>query len=229
MQTTDPVQAKGLLITLEGLEGSGKTTQVRLLRHALADRQVSAVFTREPGGTEIGEQIRALLHDPGNRAMVPEAEILLYSASRAQHVAEVIRPALARGMLVISDRFAEATLAYQGYGRGLDLDVLERITRFATGGLQPDLVIYLDIDVEAGLARKRGDQYGEWNRMDQQGTDFYRRVRAGYLNLARQRAANWLVVDGTLPIETIHATILPHVMALVGDRPRSPGTADADS
>ncbi len=213
----------GVLITLEGSEGSGKSTQLALLHQALEERGVPALFTREPGGTPIGEQIRAVLHDPRNRAMVAEAEILLYSASRAQHVAETIRPALARGMLVVSDRFSEATMAYQGYGRGLDLGTLERITRFATGGLQPDLVIYLDIDIEVGLQRKRNDQDGEWNRMDQQSLDFYRRVRAGYLELARQRADHWLVMDGSLPIETVHATILAHVMALVGGAP--PGAA----
>jgi len=205
----------GWFVTFEGPEGSGKSTQIGLLRQALAERGVSACFTREPGGTPIGEQIRALLHDERNSAMVPEAEILLYSASRAQHVAEVIRPALARGMLVVSDRFSEATLAYQGYGRGLDLDVLERITRFATGGLQPDLVIYLDLDVEVGLARKRADTQGEWNRMDQQSLDFYRRVRAGYLRLAQQRADHWLLVDAALPIPAIHATIVNEIMALL--------------
>ncbi len=219
----------GILVTFEGPEGSGKSTQVALLRRALAERRVPALFTREPGGTEIGEQIRTLLHDPRNRAMVAEAEILLYSASRAQHVAEVIRPALASGMLVISDRFSEATLAYQGYGRGLDLGVLERITRFATGGLQPDLVIYLDIDVEVGLLRKRNDQDGEWNRMDQQNLGFHRRVRSGYLELARQRADHWLVLDGALPIEAIHATIVTHIMALAGGGTPGPTATHVDS
>lgn len=218
----------GILVTLEGPEGSGKSTQIALLRDALSVRGVPAHFTREPGGTEIGEQIRALLHDPRNRAMVAETEILLYSASRAQHVAEVIRPALARGLLVVSDRFSEATLAYQGCGRGLDLGELERITQFATGGLQPDLVLYLDIDIAIGLRRKRSDRSGEWNRMDQQSLDFHRRVRTGYLELARQRADHWLVIDGSLPIATIHATILEQVMALIGRDPRNTAAAHAD-
>ena len=209
----------GLFVTFEGPEGSGKSTQIGLLQRALAERGVPARFTREPGGTPIGEQIRAILHDEGNSALVAEAEILLYSASRAQHVAEVIRPALARGLLVVSDRFSEATIAYQGYGRGLDLEILAEITRFATGGLEPDLVIYLDLDVEEGLRRKRADRDGEWNRMDQQSLDFYRRVREGYLRLAAERADHWLVIDAALPIPAIHATIVEQVMALLDRAP----------
>jgi dTMP kinase len=207
-------------VTFEGPEGSGKTTQIQLLYQYLQNKgrqSREVICTREPGGTPIGEQIRAVLHDLGNTAMLPEAEVLLYSASRAQHVGEVVRPALERGAIVLSDRYAESTIAYQGYGRGLDRRALEMITEFATGGLRPDLIIYLDLDVQAGLRRKHRDQQegrGEWTRMDQQDLAFHRRVRDGYLQMARQDPERWLVIDATQPIETIHTTIRERVEAL---------------
>jgi len=211
-----------LFVTFEGPEGSGKSTQIQLLYRALKDKGLTVVCTREPGGTPIGEQIRAVLHDLRNVGMSPEAEVLLYSASRAQHVAQLIRPALERGEVVISDRYAESTLAYQGYGRGLDLDTLRRITDFATGGLYPDLVVYLDLDVELGLERKRRAQQqgqGEWNRMDQQELAFYRRVREGYLRMAEQERTRWLVVDATRSVEEIHRIVLRRVEACLGQGP----------
>jgi dTMP kinase len=201
-------------VTFEGPEGSGKSTQIQLLHQALKGRGFAVVCTREPGGTPISEQIRAVLHDLKNVGMSPEAEVLLYSASRAQHVAQLIRPALERGEVVISDRYAESTLAYQGYGRGLDLDMLKTITAFATGGLYPDLVIYLDLDVQLGLQRKLRDQQqgqGEWNRMDQQDIAFHRRVREGYLKMAGQDRERWLVIDATRSVEEIHKVVLGRV------------------
>lgn len=207
-----------LFITFEGPEGSGKTTQTQLLRDALQQQGYQIVCTREPGGTLIGEQIRTILHDRLNSEIVPETEILLYSAARSQHVAQVIRPALDRGMIVISDRYSESTIAYQGYGRGLSLDTLREITQFATGGLQPDLVIYLDLDVIAGLDRKRQDQAqgkGDWNRMDEQSLAFYRRVREGYLAMAKQAQARWLLVNAALPVLDIHRTILVKIQSLI--------------
>ncbi len=205
-------------MSFEGPEGSGKTTQIRLLHRHLQDRGFGVISTREPGGTPIGEQIRAVLHNLQNAAMLPTTEILLYSASRAQHVGEVIRPALERGDIVLSDRYAESTIAYQGYGRGLDLGALQMITEFATGGLRPDLVVYLDLDVRVGLQRKYRDQQegrGEWTRMDQQDVAFHRRVRDGYWQMARQDPARWLVIDATQSIETIHATICNRVEQLL--------------
>jgi len=205
-----------LFVSFEGPEGSGKSTQIRLLEQALRRRRANFVSTREPGGTPIGEQIRAVLHDAKNQAMLPIVEILLYSAARAQHVGQVIRPALQRGDIVISDRFAESTLAYQGYGRGLDLKVLRMITDFATDGIKPDLVIYLDLDVQAGLERKRRDRdrgLGEWNRMDQQSLEFYRRVREGYLAMATQEPERWLVIDATQTVQAIHEQIWQHIEA----------------
>lgn len=211
----------GLFITFEGPEGSGKTTQTALLKEALQRLGYRIVCTREPGGTRIGEQIRAILHDQSNTELVPETEILLYSAARAQHVAEVIRPALSAGEIVISDRYAESTYAYQGYGRGLNLAALDQITRFATGDLQPDLVIYLDLDVNKGLDRKRKDRAegkGEWNRMDDQSLAFYRRVRDGYLAMAEQEPHRWLVINAEQPVNEIHAIIAGKIEALLAAR-----------
>ncbi|MBC7256373.1 MAG: dTMP kinase [Chloroflexi bacterium] len=207
----------GLFIVFEGPEGSGKTTQIRLLGEALKARGRAVLCTREPGGTPIGEQIRQVLHDMRNRAMHPLTEALLYSAARAQHVKEVIGPALERGEIVLCDRFAASTLAYQGYGHGLDLSMLRTLAEWATGGLQPDLIIYLDLDVEIGLARKRRDQEagrGEWNRMDEQTLAFHQAVRQGYLEMARQDPAHWLVVDATQPQEVIHRIVLDRLEAL---------------
>ncbi len=208
-----------LFVTFEGPEGSGKTTQIQLLDRALKQKGLAVVCTREPGGTVIGEQIRTVLHDLKNQMMLPITEMLLYSAARAQHVGQVIRPALERGEIVISDRYAESTIAYQGYGHGLDLDMLTTITGFATGGLAPNLVVYLDLDVTLGLARKQRDQRegrGEWNRMDQQSLDFHRRVRAGYLQMAREQSGRWLVLDATQPIEILQQMVYNRVVGLLG-------------
>lgn len=207
-----------LFLTLEGPEGSGKTTQIALLQQWLESEGRAVFCTREPGGTPIGEQIRRVLHDVSNAAMCPATEALLYSAARAQLVHQVIRPALARGEIVISDRFAESTFAYQGYGRGLSLDILSVVTAFATGGLRPDLVVYLDIDVAIGLERKLRDRRegrGEWNRMDQLAEAFYRRVRKGYLHMAQEEPDRWLVVDATESIEAIHARIRRRVQTML--------------
>jgi len=204
-----------MFITLEGPDGSGKTTQAHLLAGWLREQGYDAVLTREPGGTGIGDQIRAVLHDPRNTAMDARAEILLYSASRAQHVAQRIRPALAAGKIVVSDRYAGSTLAYQGYGRGLDLETLRTITDFATGGLTPDLTLYLDIAPREGLQRRRlGGE--EWNRLDAETLEFHQRVRAGYLELVRQEPERWVVIDAARSVEEVQAEI----RTLVGARLR---------
>jgi len=210
-----------VFITFEGPEGSGKSTQIRLLCDVLRQQGHQVRQTREPGGTSIAEQIRTVLHDTANTAMLPATEALLYSASRAQHVAQVIKPALARGEIVVSDRYAESTLAYQGYGHGLGLPVLRAMTDFATGGIYPDLVIYLDLDVAEGLRRKlreRREGKGEWNRMDQQTIDFHRRVRQGYLSMARQEPERWLIVDASQDIESIQRAILERVQQRLASR-----------
>ncbi len=201
-----------MFITLEGPDGSGKTTQARLLAEWLREQGYEVVLTREPGGSDIGDQIRAVLHDPRNTAMNARTEILLYSASRAQHVAQRIRPALAAGKIVISDRYADSTLAYQGYGRGLDLETLRTITVFATGGLTPDLTLYLDVAPQEGLQRRLLGG-GEWNRLDAEALEFHQRVRAGYLALVEQEPEHWVVVDAARSVEEVQAEIRALVKA----------------
>lgn len=197
---------RGLFITFEGPEGSGKSTQLALLADWLRGQGYEVLTTREPGGTRIGETIRSLLHDVRFTEMRPRAEILLYSASRAQLVDEVIRPALAAGQVVLCDRYADSTYAYQGYGRGLPLDWLREITDFATDGLRPDLTIYLDLEPSIGLARKVAGR-AEMNRLDREQLDFHRRVRAGYLELAGAEPERWRVVAADEPLEAVQAAI----------------------
>ena len=195
-----------MFITLEGPDGSGKTTQARLLARWLQEEGHPVVLVREPGGTTIGERIREVLHDPAHTDMSPWTEVFLYCAARAQVVAEIIRPALAAGQTVLCDRYADSTLAYQGYGRGLDLEALRLVLYLATGGLTPDLTFCLDISPEEGLARRRAGG-GEWNRLDQETVDFHRRVRAGYLELAGLEPQRWVVVDAARPVEAVQADL----------------------
>jgi dTMP kinase len=214
-----------LFITFEGPDGSGKTTQAQLLYEYLQERGYPVFLTREPGGTGIGDQIREVLHSLENTEMLPQTEILLYSASRAQLVGQIIRPHLARGEIVLCDRYADSTLAYQGYGHGLDLQVLQVITAFATGGLKPDLTIYLDIDVGEGLRRKLAAyQAGEaeWNRMDQQELAFHRRVRQGYLQMVAAEPERWVVIEAAEPADAAQRAIRAEVEAklkAVGQKP----------
>ncbi|NLX42331.1 MAG: dTMP kinase [Chloroflexi bacterium] len=211
-----------MFVVFEGPDGSGKTTQTMLLRDALQKAGHAVLATREPGGTSIGEQIRTVVHAVENGSMLPLTEALLYSAARAQLVGEVIRPALAEGRFVISDRYAYSTIAYQGEGRGLDRHMLQQLTRWATQDLVPDVVVYLDLDVQEGLRRKQQalDQGGEINRMDQQTVDFYRSVRNSYLQMAREDADRWLVVEACQPVEAIHARVLSHLSELCERRRR---------
>lgn len=194
-----------MFITFEGPEGSGKSTQIKLLAQWLRDLGRDVLVTREPGGTQIGDQIRHVLHDVDNTAMDSTAEILLYSASRAQLVAEFIRPNLAT-TLILCDRYTDSTYAYQGYGRGLDLSTLRNITDFATGGLKPDLTFFLDIAVERGLAR-RVENEEEMNRLDLEAVEFHQRVRNGYLELIKEAPNRWVVIDADRPIDIIQAEL----------------------
>jgi dTMP kinase len=204
-----------VFITLEGPDGSGKSTQARRLADWLQGLGRLVVLTREPGGTEIGDQIRTVIHDPRNTEMDPRTEILLYSASRAQHVAQRIRPALAAGKIVISDRYADSTYAYQGYGRGLDLDMLREITRMATGDLVPDLTIYIDLTPEEGLRRRRKSG-GEWNRLDAEPLGFHCKVRTGYYELAASEPSRWVIVDGSASVPEVEARVRDLVSARLG-------------
>ena len=183
-----------MFITLEGPDGSGKTSQIKPLAEFLREQGYSVITTCEPGGTFISDQVRDVLKNLKNKSMHPRTEILLFCAARAQLVEEVIRPHLAQGEIVISDRYADSTLAYQGYGHGYDLDFLKNLLDFATGGLWPDLTLYLDIDVEKGLNRRRVGG-GEWNRLDDYALSFHRRVRCGYLEMAQNNPARWQILD----------------------------------
>lgn len=201
-----------MFITFEGPEGSGKSTQITLLAEFLRQQGFEVLETREPGGSDIGDQIRDVLHDVGNDKMTSAAEILLYSASRAQLVREIIQPALAEGTIVLCDRYADSTLAYQGYGRGLNLDDLAYITRFATGGLQPDLTLLLDIDVERGLARRKngGD---EMNRLDLEAVAFHQRVRQGYQQLVAADPGRWIRINADRAVPIVQAELQEIVFA----------------
>lgn len=205
-----------MFITLEGPEGSGKTEQLELLVDELKQRGCPVVKTREPGGTPIGDQIRSTILDVKNTAMVDRTEALLLQASRAQLVEEVIKPHLAADEVVICDRYADSTLAYQGYGHQNDLAVLREIIRYATGGLQPDLTVLLDIDPVVGL--KRRTAAGKLNRLDALDIQFHRRVRAGYLELAGRDPDRWRVIDAERTREEVHRDLLELVLDYIEEK-----------
>ena len=190
-----------MFITLEGPEGSGKTSHISPLVEYLRERGHVVFPTREPGGTSIGEQIREVIHDLKNVEMHPRTETLLYQAARAQIVEQVIKPRLNAGEVVISDRYYDSTIAYQGYGHQQDLEQVRALVKYATGGLVPDLTVLLDVDVEEGLKRKKKDN--EWNRLDAYTVEFHQRVRAGYLEMVRQEPGRWVVVDAGKEWETV--------------------------
>jgi dTMP kinase len=200
-----PKTLSGRLISFEGVDGSGKSTQLAALAATLTDRGIPVVTTREPGGTPLGEAIRGVVLDHAFVGMSARAELLLYLASRAEHVDRVIRPALERGALVLCDRFTEATLAYQAYGRGLPLDEVSTMTRFAAGGVEPDLVVLLDIPVEDGLLRVR--ERRDPNRLDGETVAFHRRVRDGYLALAAAEPRRFAIVDSRESLDDVRRAI----------------------
>lgn len=199
-----------LFITFEGPDGSGKSTQIHLVAEYLRQLNYDVLCTREPGGTRIGDKIRQIVLDADYTEMATQAEVLLYSASRAQLVEQIIIPHLAQGGVVLCDRYADSFYAYQGYGRQIDFDLLRHITNFATQALKPNLTIYLDLDVERGLKRRKTANKrdeAEWNRLDRLDLDFHRRVRAGYLQMAQAEPSRWLIVDATASVEALNQII----------------------
>jgi dTMP kinase len=200
---------KGRFVTFEGPEGAGKSSQLALLADWLREQGQDPAVTREPGGTPMGNRIRAAMLSSEDFGILPLTEALLMSAARAQHVQEVLRPELEQGRLVLCDRYADATLAYQGYGRGLDLELLRRLIGIATGGLQPDLTVYFDVPAEVGLARKQRAHVegGELNHLDRMDVEFHERVIAGYRSLIALEPARWRVLDATQPAGAVQAEL----------------------
>jgi dTMP kinase len=215
---------RGLFITFEGVDGSGKSTQMRRLAGRLRAAGREVVETVEPGGTPVGNQIRRVLLDAANQEISPVTELLLYFASRAENLEHRIRPALARGAIVLSDRYTDSTMVYQGCARGLGEEVVRDLHRIACRNLDPDLTLWLDIDLETGLGRARvrnttleGERAAE-TRMDEQSTDFYRRVRAGYAALARREPARVRVIDGNGDPDAVDSLVWAAVEPLLGGR-----------
>ncbi|MFS9374516.1 dTMP kinase [Streptococcus pseudopneumoniae] len=197
--------SKGFLVSLEGPEGAGKTSVLEALIPILEDRGIEVLSTREPGGVLIGEKIREVILDPSHTEMDPKTELLLYIASRRQHLVEKVLPALAAGKLVIMDRFIDSSVAYQGFGRGLDKEAIDWLNEFATDGLKPDLTLYFDIEVEEGLARIAANSDREINRLDMEGLDLHRKVRQGYLSLLEKEADRIVKIDASLPLDQVIA------------------------
>jgi len=200
------MSSRGLFITIEGGEGVGKSTNITALEQYLREHHIDLVMTREPGGTPLGEGVRELLLKTGDAPVSTLTELMLVFAARAQHIAEVIEPALARGQWVISDRFTDATYAYQGGGRGLDSDAIRRLESLVQGALRPDLTILLDVPVEIGMERARGR--GELDRIEQEDLAFFERVRATYLELASNGGGRYRVVDASQPLEQVERDVL---------------------
>jgi dTMP kinase len=201
----------GLFITLEGGEGCGKSTQSRLLLKKLEQQNVPVVLTHEPGGTALGNELRKALKRKRDSSISPQAELFLLAASRVQLVAEVIRPALEEGKIVICDRFTYSTMVYQGYGRGLDFTAIKMVNNMATGNLNPDLIILLNMSPEQGLARKQSLK----DRFELEDLSFHRRVREGYLKMAAAEPDRWLVIDASLPKGKIAEIIWDRVSQLL--------------
>jgi len=221
---------RGAFIVFEGGDGSGKSTQIALLRAALEARGHRVLVTREPGGTAIGEEVREVLLRPESVAMTARTEALLYAAARAQHVEEVIGPALAAGTVVLCDRFIDSSIVYQGAGRGLGESAVESINRWATAGLRPDLTVLLDVDVDEGLSRAASDSAHD--RLEAAGPEFHRTVRDAYRRRASIDAARVLVLDGSRPVEELarsidHAVVERVGLPVVGARPSGSRTAAA--
>ena len=196
---------KGIFITFEGTEGCGKSTQIDLLKNWFEKNSIEAFFTREPGGPEISEKIRQLLLDPSNTAMLPETEVLLYMASRSQHTGQWIIPRLNNGIHVISDRYTDSTIAYQGAARDIPLSQIEMLNSFATFGIKPDVTFIFDMDVEKGMARIASRSK---DRLEQENINFHKSVRNGFMNVAKTESDRCIIVNAEKTIEEIHTFIV---------------------
>jgi dTMP kinase len=206
----------GLFITFEGVEGCGKSTQTDTLLEYLRSNDVPVTLSREPGGTPLGEAFRQILLDTAQSDMLPLTELFLYLASRAEHVAKVILPALLRGEVVISDRYADASVAYQGGGRGLGRETVERLNQVATGGVKPDVTFLMDLDPEEGIARLlRGRGDGARDRIESEVLEFHKKVREAYIEIAESEPARFEVIDASLPRKDIAAIVARRVDGLL--------------
>jgi dTMP kinase len=205
---------KGRFISLEGIEGTGKSTQAKLLSDYLKDKGFDVVLTEEPGGTQIGLSIRELLLSVEHKGMTAVTELLLYNASRSQHIREIILPAIGRGAIVITDRFTDSTIAYQGFGRGIDPSLIDSIDLIATGRLRPDITILLDLDAEVGLKRNKG--INKTDRLELEDLEFHQRVRNGYHNLAEKEPERIKLIDASAGIQEIHDRISSIITNFIG-------------
>jgi len=209
---------KGIFISFEGIEGTGKSTQAKLLYQWLFGKRYEVILTEEPGGTQIGLRIRELLLSVEHKGMTSLTDLLLYNSSRAQHIHQVIIPAIRRGAVVITDRFSDSTVAYQGYGRGIDLNLIDSIDKIATGNMRPDLTLLLDLDVEIGLKRNR--EINKTDRLELEDLEFHRRVRSGYHEIAARERKRIKLIDASGGIEEIQ----DRIVGVVTDFIRSYGT-----
>ena len=219
MTTQNPGPFPGLFIAFEGGDGAGKSTQAAELAGALASRGLTVLRTREPGGTPIGEKLRSLVLDHGHGHIDAHTEALIFAASRAAHASQVIRPALARGEIVLTDRYIDSSVAYQGVGRGLGTDAVRDLNEWATAGLQPDLTVLLDVDPALGRRRRTAGDTAE-DRLESEADDFHTRIRAAFLDLAAVRPEKYLVLPAHLPVRELAAQILGRVESLLSP-PRS--------
>jgi dTMP kinase len=218
---TDDRRPTGVFITFEGVEGSGKSTQVEALARRLSERGLPVTLTREPGGTPVGEEVRRILLDLGHEGMLPLTELFLYLASRAEHTARIVGPRLEAGDVVISDRYADASVAYQGGGRALGAAFVGPLNQAATAGVKPDVTFLLDLDPEEGLSRlaaARGETARD--RIEREALVFHRRVRAAYLEAAEREPARFVVVDGRRPRSEIESIVASKVDELLSERLR---------
>ena len=206
---------KGFFITLDGPDGCGKSTQSKLLVECLKKEGFKVVHTREPGGTSIAENLRKIILNP-NFKISPITELMLYEASRAQHTKEIIEPSLRAKKIVVCERYTDATSAYQGYGRGLDLSIVEKLNQIATGGLRPDFTLFLDVPIQEGLKRARKEKkdfsHGKGDRLEQENFGFHQKVRKGYLALAKKEPQRIKLISGNGTIQQIHQKICDEVM-----------------